>query len=294
VNQILLYSSITERGIGGIYCQTDKYNLAENHCQRALSHAKRYKGVEKTNVMSQAYFVYCGLRRFQNDYKNAVAFAEDAYNCVAEAYNPVHPKVQTAAATLIECLIHKGDWYDAERYSLVTLDSLRDPANNIDQNSDEVARGYYNLAKVMNRLAVDLNKAEKLARESYRIWLQIYGNNHHHLGVSSLLLGTILSSQGNIGDETKRLFEHALAIFIRNEGPDGLNTGATNANLAEFHFDLAERQPGADAKKLHLLLSKRYFKEAVRIYTKIHGLASPHAIQYTSLLSAVTFQLSMI
>jgi hypothetical protein len=44
-------------------------------------------------------------------------------------YNPVHPDVQKAAGALIECLIHKGDLYDAERYSQMTFDSLKDPAN---------------------------------------------------------------------------------------------------------------------------------------------------------------------
>jgi archaellum component FlaF (FlaF/FlaG flagellin family) len=66
------------------------------------------------------------------------------------AYNPVHPEVQSAACMLIECLIHNGNLYDAERYSQLTLDSLKDPANAVDQNSELVAIGYYNLGKVIN------------------------------------------------------------------------------------------------------------------------------------------------
>jgi hypothetical protein len=230
------------------------------------------------------------------DYKNAITFAEEAYNCVAEAYNPVHPKVQSAAGTLIECLIHNGDWYDAERYSQVTLDSLRDPANNADQNGEEVALGYYNLAKVTNRLAVDLKKAEKLARESYRIRLQLYGNDHQLLGFSSSLLATILSSQDNLGEDTLKLHEHALAIFIRNERPDGINTASTNANLGGLYQKryLAERQLGTDIRKKNLRAAKGYLSEAVRIYTKIYGPASHYAILFTTSLSDVTRELSRL
>jgi hypothetical protein len=61
----------------------------------------------------------------------------------------VHPKVQEAAGTLIECLINKGDLYNAERFAEATLDSLKDPANGLDQESEEVAKGYYNLANVI-------------------------------------------------------------------------------------------------------------------------------------------------
>jgi hypothetical protein len=81
----------------------------------------------------------------QSDFAGALPFAEEAYNYVAVAYNPVHPHVQKAAGTLIDCLIHKGDLYDAKRFSQVTLDSLKDPANKVDQECEAVAEGYYNL-----------------------------------------------------------------------------------------------------------------------------------------------------
>jgi hypothetical protein len=291
VNTVLFNSSIAERNMGDGYTRRGEFNLAENHCQRALAHAKRYKGGMKTTLMSEAYSAYSGLRTYQIDYKNAITFAEEAYNCVAEAYNPVHPKVQSAAAILIECLIHNGDWYDAERYSQVTLDSLRDPANNIDQNSEEVAHGYGNLAKAMNRMAVDFTKAEALARESYRIRLLLYGNDHQLIGISCSLLATILLSQNDLGAEHQRLHEHALAIFIRNEGPDGINTASTNANLGGLHWN---RFVVAGYKgKEHLRLAKGYCKETVRIYTKMHGPTHPHAVQYSSLLSHITRALSM-
>jgi tetratricopeptide (TPR) repeat protein len=150
------------------------------------------------------------------------------------AYNPVHPEVQTAAGNLIECLIHKGDFEKAEIYSQVVLDSLIDPANKVKQDSEEVACGYYNLAKVMTRLGEDLDKAETLAREAYRIRLQLYGDNHQILGYSISQLATVLTSQGDFGEETQKLHERFLANSILNQGVDGVNTGAGYFNLGSF------------------------------------------------------------
>jgi hypothetical protein len=53
---------------------------------------------------------------------------------------------------LIECLIFKDDFYDAERIAQATLDSLKDSANGLDQQSKAVARGYYDLGNVIYKL----------------------------------------------------------------------------------------------------------------------------------------------
>lgn len=52
-----------------------------------------------------------------------------------------------------------------------------------------MAKGYYNLANVNTLEGGDLVKAEMLARESYRISLQLYGNDHILVGLTSGLLG---------------------------------------------------------------------------------------------------------
>lgn len=59
---------------------------------------------------------------------DAVAFAEGAYN-------PVHPEVQNAVGYLIGCLIHKGDWSNAEVFAQFTFDGLRDRENEVNQDS---------------------------------------------------------------------------------------------------------------------------------------------------------------
>jgi hypothetical protein len=86
----------------------------------------------------------------------------------------------------------------------------------------------------MTRLGEDLDKAETLAREAYRIRLQLYGDNHQILGYSISQLATVLTSQGDFGEETQKLHERFLANSILNQGVDGVNTGAAYFNLGSF------------------------------------------------------------
>jgi hypothetical protein len=55
----------------------------------------------------------CNLQGTQGDFAGAALFAEEAYNCAAVAYNPVHPQVQNAAGLLIQSLTHAGNLKDA-------------------------------------------------------------------------------------------------------------------------------------------------------------------------------------
>jgi flagellar hook assembly protein FlgD len=104
-----------------------------------------------------------------------------------EAYDPVH-QVQEAAVILIHILIEKGDLYEAERYSQVTYGNLRDKKNGIDEESEGVAEGAYNLTDLIYQQNGDLIKAEELARESLRIASLLNDNNHHTVGRSCNLL----------------------------------------------------------------------------------------------------------
>jgi hypothetical protein len=114
VNKILDLSSCSEQWMANLFKNKREYDRAENCCQRALSCALRYEGLRKTSLLFNAYRRYCDLCRMQEDYTTAITWAEEAYNCVAIAYNPVHPEVQSAAGILIECLIHKGTLERAE------------------------------------------------------------------------------------------------------------------------------------------------------------------------------------
>jgi hypothetical protein len=152
INEILKFSVVSECNIALIYMHRRQLNLAETHCQRGLTCARLYEGTEeeKADFLCEALNKYYNLRRDEGNCADALVYAEEAYNCVAVAYNPVHPKVQNAAGDLIECLTRKGDFDKAELFAQMTLDSLKDPKNGLDQQSEAVARGYCDLASVMD------------------------------------------------------------------------------------------------------------------------------------------------
>jgi tetratricopeptide (TPR) repeat protein len=236
------------------------------------------------------YVIY----RDQGKFDKAWILVEEAYNCVAIAYNPVHPKVQDAASSLIECLVHKGDFEHAETFAQLTLESLKDPGNGLDQQSEAVAKGYYDLGDAIYRQKGDLVKAEKLVRESLRIRTRLYGDDHARVGLSCSVLAQILQTQSKLGNETKELYERCLAINIKNFGSEGINTAASNSNLGTFHHRQAEESLSAGIRKEYLSLSVSKLKEALRIYTKLFGPDYPNTVKASSLLSIVTRKLSEV
>jgi tetratricopeptide (TPR) repeat protein len=259
--------------MANIFIHRCEFDLAEFHCHRALFYAKRCDGdeVRKTDNSSQAFLAYGNLRLLQGNITEAVAFHEEHYNCVAIAYNPVHPDVQFAAGNLIECLSHKGDLDTAEVYAQMTLDSLKDPTNEVNQDSEFLGAGYYNLGNIVFSQNKDLMRAEMLARKAYRIRFELYGNDHDNVGLSANLLANILSVQGNLENETEEMYKCSLASDIRNKGLDGINTGVVNANLSRYYLSLAEREKPGDTRNEHLSLAESYIKEAFRISRKNRG-----------------------
>jgi tetratricopeptide (TPR) repeat protein len=169
---------------------------------------------------------------------------------------------------------------------------LKDPKNRLDQQSEEVAQGYYNFANVLCQLKGDLVKAEMLGRESLRIRTRLYGNNHQNVGYISSLLGRILKAQNKLGRETKELFERSLAIDTESFGPDGTNTAVSVVNLANFYGQCADAQKTTETRKEQLLLSRSKFVEAVRIYQKILGPNHPTTIGLSSNVSMISNRLS--
>jgi hypothetical protein len=128
----------TEQTIASLYMNRGNHTIAEEHCQRCLAYARRCSSEGEMKIFN----IFCALstnsalQSLQGDCIGAVALAEEAYNLVVEAYDPVHPQVQTAAGILIRILIKKGDLsnlFDAERYAEVTYSNLRDKKNGMDQ-----------------------------------------------------------------------------------------------------------------------------------------------------------------
>jgi hypothetical protein len=208
MNDILGKLYVTEQQMAGVTISLNQLDIAEGHCQRCLAYSRRYglEGEMKTTNIFAALRTYCTLRQIQGDHSSALIFAEEAYNLVVEAYDPVHPQVQEAAGILIRILITKGDLYDAERYAQVTYGNLRDKKNGMDQEGEKMATGAFNLADVLFKQNGDLIKAEMLARESLRIRNLIHGSDHGIVQMSCYLLANILEAQGNLGDETRGFF----------------------------------------------------------------------------------------
>jgi hypothetical protein len=296
VNYLLDKLYFVENNMANMTMDRNQLDIAEGHCQRCQAYSRRYglEGEKKITNILAALITYCNLRQSQRDYSGAVAFAEEAYNLVVEAYDPVHPQVQEAAGVLIEVLIAKGDYYDAERYAQVTYGNLRDKKNGIDQESEAVAEGAYNLANVIYRQKEDLIKAEELARESLRIRTLIYDSNHSRVDFSCNLLARILDAQGKLGDETRGLYDRSLAISIKNAGPDGLNVATGNYNIGLFYEKLAVEQSTVDAMRTHLTIAKSHFVEAQRIWSKIYGPTHSNTVDASSRLNVVKSVLSQL
>jgi hypothetical protein len=56
----------------------------------------------------------------------------------------------------------------------------------------------------------------------------------------------------------------------RNEGVDGINTAIGNNNLGEFHLKSGyEHLKDSQTRNEQLRLAKPYYKEAIRIFTKL-------------------------
>jgi tetratricopeptide (TPR) repeat protein len=189
---------------------------------------------------------------------------------------------------LIECLILKGDFDHAETFAQLTLDSLKDPANKLDQLSEAVAKGYFNLGNAISHREVDIVKAENLLRESLRIRTLVHGLDHFYVGQSVSSLALILTSQEKLGDETREFYERALAINIKYCGPDGLNTVRSTTNLGHYYHNLANIQESIETRNELLRLSRIKFIEVLRIYTKIFGPDDPKTIDTSHNISIIS------
>lgn len=63
------------------------------------------EGEKKTDLICCALRMFYELRIAQINLESAFGFAKELYDYVAVIFNPVHPEVQKAAGTLIDCLV---------------------------------------------------------------------------------------------------------------------------------------------------------------------------------------------
>ena len=79
--------------------------------------------------------------------------------------------------------------------------------------------------------------------------------------------GRALLNQDKLDDETRAVLQRSLDIHVLNLGPDAENVGAANNNLGFFHGKIGE-----------FVQAKRFYKEALRIYTKVLGPEHPATV----------------
>jgi hypothetical protein len=89
---------VVECGMAVLTYESNQFDASEKHCQKCLSHSRRLgvEGGKRITAVLDALHIYVNLRQYQSDHLGAVAFAEEAYNLVVEAYDPAHPQVQVS------------------------------------------------------------------------------------------------------------------------------------------------------------------------------------------------------
>jgi hypothetical protein len=85
-----------------------QFDLAEGHCHRCLAYSRKYglEGEEKITMIFDALSLCCSLREGQGYYSDALSFAEECYNSVVEAYDPVHPSSSAGICRSIDQYSH--------------------------------------------------------------------------------------------------------------------------------------------------------------------------------------------
>mmetsp|Transcript_3129 Transcript_3129/g.3277 ORF Transcript_3129/g.3277 Transcript_3129/m.3277 type:complete len:468 (+) Transcript_3129:190-1593(+) len=287
-NELLFELCGAEQNMAIITLSRNQFVIAEGHCKRSLDYSKRFNGnpKDRTEAIFQALKAYCALQTQQENYVAAVALSEEAYDLVVIFYDPAHPCTQEAAGILISSLTHKGDLYNACRFAEVTYSNLKDPKNKINQESEQVAFGAHNLADVLYKQGEDLVKAEELSRHALRIRMKIQRESQP-VGMTCNLLANILKKLKKEGDEAKILLQRSLAIDIRHEGPDGVNTLYGHYNISALYLELADKQRTSEAKKIDLNLAKSHFEEALRIQSKIFGPNHPMTKRFVDKLADI-------
>jgi hypothetical protein len=119
IDHLLKKSILLELKMATVTMSRIKFDVSEGHCHQSLVNSRRLRveGEDKTTSIFDALRIYTNLRQYQGDSSGAVTFAEEAYNLVVDAYDPVHPQMQVAAGWLIDSLIQQGDLSNAERFA---------------------------------------------------------------------------------------------------------------------------------------------------------------------------------
>jgi hypothetical protein len=130
------------------------------------------------------------------------------------------------------------------------------------------------------------------ARECLRIRGQLYTGDHDKFAMIYNLLARILQAQNKLTKETEDFFKRALAISLRNEGPDTSNIMSGKVLIGKFYRQLALIQPTLDLKLKQFVQAQLSFRDSHRISSKILGSTHSNTIDIESMLENVARELA--
>ena len=235
-------------------------------------------------------------------YNEALDSVTERYQLWAMGRGPAHPKTITAAFQLIESLIHSQKYADAEKCAFNLWDILN-TNNHVDneipagERQSYIARGAQYYAQATFRLAesggIPANEKQKageeaitLARRAMEINTQLYGSDCEKVAFSMQVLAQALGCFINPDlDEISRLYERAIAIFSRKEGPLSVNAAASTCNLGSLYRQrafAAVKANDLDRQKVNPELALPLLRESVRIFRAIN-----HAGRADQILASV-------
>jgi hypothetical protein len=248
------------------------YDKCITYCDKSIYYTKLLTNGERKIVLLNGSLELKGrLLSTMLKFDEARKMFEDSYNLMAETYDPSHPKVLAIGSLLINILIEKKEYYDAERFSRICYECLK--------RTDDCES--YLMCKVMRDLAnasfnlfvIDNNKdtlnsieIEMLLRNAINIEEKYYG--HDSIDMIKLLLQLVsvirFFKNENRENEIKAILEDILAISIKKThvSPSIFQTGIS---FAQFYLALADKLPRSDDKITNLTKSKSYYEEAILI-----------------------------
>jgi tetratricopeptide (TPR) repeat protein len=268
--------------LGDIHKKKMQFDKCLHHVQEALV-AARYFGPTYSKSL------YHALSNLANTHVvlktgDGANFAEEAYNLASEEFGPEHPEVHEAATILINIYQDTGNFVDAERFARINYESLNDPNNNVDRESDLFALGKNQVARLWlltppnQRIGGEqaAEEAETLSREACAIFegLEMNGANDpmsSQLGLTLTTLAEIMMVRDKVTPEVEGILHRALTLSqdCRRGVVPKVKSSYDRYHhlliLGRFYVQLAATMPIGMEKALELKKALGAYEESARI-----------------------------
>jgi hypothetical protein len=257
-DQTLKLLSDIELHIASINVIRNNYAKAEHHCEQCLMFARLIKGEGQISKEYKALMNFSDLRGQQYRGSEAIELSEKAYILVSNAYGPVHPDVQAAAATLIDHLIKQGDYHRADNYCRMNYENLIDPSSGLSQDSVEVAGAKRQLVDIwlIKPPPDDVKAAFALAEEAEQMIRQACGAMEGRFGVKSFatvrfyeLYCNLLLKREIFTPAARNVLVHSLALHQMHSAKFGTSPRQSEEYLKCFDYNVKMAVPTKVSKK---------------------------------------------